>query len=307
MMAEPRSQGLDILTAARPRQWIKNLLVYAGLLFTLGHEPFLPAFLRATVGVALFCFLSSAAYMVNDALDVQQDRLHTTKRHRPLASGRLSASTAWAAAAILAPAGLAGAFAAGTSFGVIALAYFAITLAYSAVLKHVILLDVMALALGYVLRAVAGAAILDVPASFWLALCTLLLALFLGLCKRRGEITTPSGTGTRVVLEDYTVPLLDQMISVVTSSALLAYALYTYFTPTSPALAGRWRFRDHLLTFTIPFVVYGIYRYLYLVYRRNAGDAPEDVFLKDRPLQANTMLWVLACVGAMLLGGALGR
>jgi 4-hydroxybenzoate polyprenyltransferase len=304
-MTPARSQAGELLAAARPRQWIKNLLVYAGLLFTLGHAPFIPGFLRSTLGVLLFCCLSSAAYIVNDALDVRQDRLHATKRHRPLASGRLGASTAWAAAVALAAVGLAGAFAAGAAFGVIALAYFVIALAYSAFLKRVVLLDVMALALGYVLRAVAGAAILTVPASFWLALCTLLLALFLGLCKRRGEMTTPSGAGTRAVLEDYTVPLLDQMISVVTSSALLAYALYTYFTPTSAALAVRWRFRDHLLTFTIPFVVYGIYRYLYLVYRRGAGDAPEDVFLKDRPLQANTVLWVLACIAAMLLGRAL--
>jgi 4-hydroxybenzoate polyprenyltransferase len=305
-MSFPSGTSLPaLLRAARPHQWIKNLLVYAGLLFTLGHAPFLPGFLRATLGALLFCCLSSAAYLINDARDVETDRLHPAKRNRPVAAGELRPSTAMTAAGALAVIGLAGAFAAGTAFGIVALVYFCVTLAYSFALKHVVLLDVMALAAGYVLRAVAGAAILGVPASFWLALCTLLLALFLGLCKRRGELTARADSATaRAILEEYTVPLLDQMISVVTSSALLAYALYTYFTPTTPLHGSPWRFEHHLLTFTIPFVVYGIYRYLYLVYRRDLGDAPEDIFLKDRPLQANTVLWVLSCITAMLVGSA---
>jgi 4-hydroxybenzoate polyprenyltransferase len=294
---------MELLRAARPRQWIKNLLLYAGLLFTVGREPFVPGFLLATLGFALFCCLSSAAYLVNDLRDREQDALHPTKRHRPNAAGRLPASTALVAAVVLAIAGLGGAFAAGWVFGGIALAYFAVTLAYSLALKHVVLLDVMALAAGYVFRAVAGAAILHVPASFWLALCTLLLALFLALCKRRGEMTGPSEAGARAVLEHYTLPLLDQMISVATSSSLVAYALYTYFTPTTLPPAVPWRFREHLLSFTIPFVVYGIYRYLYLVYRRDLGDAPEEIFLKDRPLQVNTLMWLAACAAAVLWGG----
>lgn len=296
---------MELFRAARPRQWIKNLLLYAGLLFTVGREPFVPGFLRATLGFVLFCCLSSSAYLLNDLRDAEQDRLHPVKRNRCIAAGRLSASAALMASLLLAGVGLLGAFVADRLFGVIALAYFAVTLAYSLVLKHVVLLDVLALAAGYVFRAVAGAAIVGVPASFWLALCTLLLALFLALCKRRGEMTAQPETGARAVLEEYTVPLLDQMIGIATSSALVAYALYTYFTPTAQSTAATWRFRDHLLAFTIPFVVYGIYRYLYLVYRRNLGDAPEEIFLRDRPLQANTILWLLACALAVLLGGRL--
>jgi len=300
--------AVPLLRATRPRQWIKNLLLYAGLLFTLGHGPIAPGFLRASLGFALFCCLSSAAYLINDIRDAERDRRHPRKKDRPIAAGTLSIATAWGAASVLALVGLAGAFMAGPAFGAIAATYFAVTLAYSMALKHVVLLDVMALAAGYVLRAVAGAAILRVPASFWLALCTLLLALFLGLCKRRGEMTAgEDSVSARGILSEYTVPLLDQMISVVTSSALLAYALYTYFTPTTLPPSPAWRFRDHLLSFTIPFVVYGIYRYLYLVYRRDLGDAPEEIFLRDRPLQVNTWLWLFACVVAVLAGGGPAR
>lgn len=291
----------DLLRAARPRQWIKNLLVYAGFLFTLGHQPIAPAFLHATAAFFLFSLLSSAAYLLNDVRDVHQDRQHPRKRYRPIAAGRVSIPTAITASLVLAATGIAGAFLLRPTFGFTALAYLAITLSYSFVLKHVVLLDVLALAFGYVLRAVAGAAALAVPASFWLALCTLLLALFLGLCKRRAELSGPvvNPAEYRAILGEYTLPLLDQMISVATSCALLAYALYTWFTPTHASPAMPWRFHDHVLTFTIPFVVYGIFRYLYLVYRQDRGGSPETLFLEDRPLQVNIALWAFACAVAM--------
>lgn len=291
----------QLLRAARPYQWIKNLLLYAGFLFTLGARDAREPFARATLGALLFCLLSASAYILNDVLDAEADRRHPTKRNRPVASGRLSQRAALAAAVVLLAAGLAGSFAAGSGFGLLSLVYIALTVGYSVILKHVVLLDVMVLALGYVVRAAAGAVIVGVPTSFWLALCTMLLALFLGLCKRRAELAAGADSpDRRAVMAEYTLPLLDQMISVVTSSALLAYALYTYFTPTNPAPSAAWRFADHRLTFTIPFVVYGIYRYLYLVFRRDAGETPELLFLRDSPLRWNTALWAAACAGARL-------
>lgn len=294
----------ELLRAARPYQWIKNLLLYAGFLFTLGAGRTLADFGRATAGVVIFCCLSASAYILNDLLDAEGDRRHPAKRNRPIASGRLSPVSALAAAIILGLLGLAAAWLMDPGFGLISSVYLALTLAYSTFLKRVVLLDVMVLALGYVVRAVAGAVIIHVPASFWLALCTMLLALFIGLCKRRAELSSNNqGAPMREVLAEYSLPLLDQMIGVVTSSALLAYSLYTYFTPTNTAAAPAWRFANHLLTFTIPFVVYGIYRYLYLVYRRNEGESPEALFLHDGPLRYNTALWALACAVARLAAG----
>lgn len=299
---------LEILRAARPAQWTKNLLVYAAFLFTLGHFPILPAFLRATLGVFLFILLSTSAYLLNDIRDVERDRLHPRKRFRPIAAGRLPVSVAAWAAVVTGVGGLVGAWLASPAFFAVALLYVIITLSYSTVLKHIVLLDVMTLAAGYVVRAVAGAVILSAHVSFWLVLCTLLLALFLGLCKRRGELMGLEGnpTATRAILGEYTVELLDQMISVATASALITYALYTYYTPTGRDIPEMWLFRDHLFTATVPFVVYGIYRYLYLVHRHDLGSAPETVFLRDRPLQINTVLWVLTCLVALVLGRGIG-
>lgn len=292
-----------LLRAARPQQWIKNLLLFAGFLFTLGAGHAALSLRQASLGFALFCCLSASAYILNDLIDADSDRKHPTKRNRPIASGALSPTTAAAATAVLGLGGLAGSFAVGTGFGALAAFYLALTIGYSTFLKRVVLLDVIILALGYVVRAVAGAVIVGVPASFWLALCTMLLALFLGLCKRRAELTSAEkDADIRKVLQDYSLPLLDQLISVVTSSALLAYALYTYSTPTRTDGPGKWMFIDHELTLTIPFVVYGIYRYLYLVYKRDLGASPEMMFLKDRPMQWNTVLWAAACAAALISG-----
>jgi 4-hydroxybenzoate polyprenyltransferase len=293
----------QLLRAARPHQWIKNLLLYAGFLFTMGDGNAVVSFGRATLGFALFCCLSASAYILNDLIDAESDRIHPTKRNRPIASGALSPRTAGVATIALGMLGLAGAFLAGVEFGLLAAFYLALTVGYSTFLKRVVLLDVIVLAIGYVVRAVAGAVILGVPTSFWLALCTMLLALFLGLCKRRAELASAeTDADVRKVLSDYSLPLLDQLISVVTSSALLAYALYTYSTPTHGGGPARWLFADHTLTLTIPFVVYGIYRYLYLVYKRDLGASPENMFLKDRPMQWNTALWAVACAAALYTG-----
>lgn len=292
-----------VLRAARPHQWIKNLLLYAGFLFSLGGVHASQSFLRASLGFALFCCLSGSAYILNDLIDADSDRKHPTKRFRPIASGALSRGAATAATVVLGVGGLAGAFGVGMWFGVLAAFYLALTIGYSSFFKHVVLLDVIVLAIGYVVRAVAGAVIVGVPASFWLALCTMLLALFLGLCKRRAELASvEKDADIRKVLTEYSLPLLDQLISVVTSSALLAYALYTYSTATRPDGARRWLFVDHELTLTIPFVVYGIYRYLYLVYKRDLGASPEMMFLKDKPMMWNTFLWAAACAAALLSG-----
>jgi 4-hydroxybenzoate polyprenyltransferase len=292
-----------LVRAARPQQWIKNLLLYAGFLFTLGAGKPGTSFGRASLGFALFCCLSASAYILNDLIDADSDRKHPTKRNRPIASGALSPAVAAVAAGMLGTGGVAGAFAAGLQFGCLAVLYVVVTVGYSTLFKRVVLLDVIVLAIGYVVRAVAGAVIVGVPASFWLALCTMLLALFLGLCKRRAELASAEkDADIRKVLAEYSLPLLDQLISVVTSSALLAYALYTYSTPTKPGGSMKWLFIDHELTLTIPFVVYGIYRYLYLVYKRNLGASPEMMFLKDRPMQWNTVLWAAACAAALISG-----
>lgn len=297
-----------LIESARPRQWIKNLLVYAGFLFTFGCVPTGWAFLKATEGFIAFCLLSSAAYLLNDLCDSSNDARHPTKKHRPITSGRLSEKAAAVAAVICLVWGLAITVWLGPLFAALAALYVIVTIAYNVALKHTVLIDVMTVSAGYVIRAFAGAAAIDVPASFWLAFCTLLLALFLSLCKRRAEMTVLQETAGdhRAILNHYTVPLLDQMISVVTASALMAYALYTYHTPTTDVVTARWSFREHLLTATIPFVVYGIYRYLFLVYTRHLGGAPEVLFLKDRPLLLNVILWGIVSAATVYIGRSIG-
>ena len=287
----PRRRGplRALLAAMRPKQWTKNLLVFAGLLFTLDQRHTAHDFRRAALGFALFSLLSSVVYLVNDVADRQADRSHPQKCRRPVASGELSVGLALAAAALLGLAGLALSFALRPAFGAVALLYLALTLAYSLHFKHVVLLDVLLLAAGFVLRAVAGAVVIPVSISPWLILCTLMLALFLGLSKRRAEILAvqESGrAGTRRTLDEYSAAMLDQMIVIVTSACLMSYALYTV---ESPAAA-----RHHYLMLTIPFVLYGIFRYLYLMHRHSLGEAPDAVLLEDRPMLVNLLLFGLA-------------
>ena len=278
-----------LLVSLRPHQWTKNLLLFAPL--ALSKHLFEPEpLLRAVVAFALFCGLSGTVYLVNDVVDIERDRLHPLKRLRPVASGALSVRSAWIAALVLGVGSLGGAFVLGTNFGVCALAYLLLNLAYSLKLKEVVIVDAIALALGFVVRAVAGAVVIGVVFSEWLMICTILLALFLTFCKRRHELTSLEGTAAehRKSLEEYSPYLLDQMIAVVTASCLMAYASYT----TAPETIEK--YRTDRLPWTIPFVLYGIFRYLYLVHRRDLGGSPTDILLTDVPLIVDVVLWALA-------------
>ena len=241
--------------------------------------------------MVVFCALAGVVYLVNDLADLERDRLHPSKRTRPLASGALSPAVARAAAALLFAFAVAAAWTLGPGFLLCALAYPALGLAYSLALKHVVILDVLAVALGFVLRAVAGAFAIGVHFSPWLLVCTILLALFLVLAKRRHELVTlDDAVGHRQILAEYSPYLLDQMIAVVTASCLTAYAFYTLAPETVE------KYRTERLALTIPFVIYGIFRYLYLVHRRDQGGSPGDVLLTDRPLLAAVALWAVAMV-----------
>jgi 4-hydroxybenzoate polyprenyltransferase len=277
-----------LLVSVRPRQWIKNLFVFAGLIFS--HKLFTADAPRALAAFAVFCALSGAVYLLNDVADRERDRAHPVKRARPVAAGALSVRGALVAALVLAVAALAGAGALGRPFLLTAVAYVALLGLYSTTLKHVVLVDVITVAAGFVLRAAGGATAIDVEISGALLICTFLIALFLALGKRRHEVLTLDAEATRhrPVLAEYTAPLLDQMIAVVTASTVTAYALYTMSTETVA------RFDTRLLPATLLFVLYGIFRFLYLLYRRQLGGNPSELFLNDRALLANAALWVLA-------------
>ena len=233
---------------------------------------------RVALGFVLFSALSSVVYLINDLADRESDRRHPKKRRRPIASGELSPALALTAAAVLGVAGLSGAFLLGVRFGAVALLYFVLTLGYTFRFKHVVILDVLVLAAGFVFRAVAGAFVISVGISPWLVLCTLMLALFLGLSKRRAELITvqlPECRGTRRILEEYSPELLDQMIVIVASMSLMSYSLYTVNSPMAQT--------HHYLMLTIPFVIYGIFRYLYLMHRHSLGESPDAVLIRRPP------------------------
>ena len=280
------SQGL--LVSLRPRQWIKNLFVLGGLIFA--QELFTRAAWVALAAFAVFCLLSGAVYLLNDIADRERDRLHPTKRLRPIASGRVGVGQAAVVAILLIVVALAVSWMIGRAFTAAAVAYVLLLGLYSAWLKHLVIADVLTVALGFVLRAVAGALAIDVAISGWLVICTLLLALFLALGKRRHEYLTlgEDARRHRPILAEYSAGLLDQMIAVVTASTVTAYALYT-MSPETVA-----KFHTQLLPATLPFVLYGIFRYLYLLYQRQLGGNPSELFLNDRPLLANTACWMLA-------------
>ena len=274
----------------RPEQWTKNLIVFAALIF--GQRLFDSAAVgRSLAAFFIFCALSGVVYLLNDVSDREADRLHPLKRARPIAAGDISPTLALGAAAVLAVAALIGAFWLRPAFGWIAASYLALFAAYSRMLKHVVILDVLTIAIGFVLRAAAGAAVIAVPMSQWLLVCTILLALFLGLSKRRHELTllTTRATGHRRILEEYNPYLLDQMIGVVTASTLVAYIIYC----TSPETTDK--FGTTNLVLTTPFPIYGIFRYLYLVHQKGAG-SPSEVLLMDRPLVACIALWGLTVI-----------
>jgi len=285
-MSLPRA----LLVSLRPHQWTKNLVVLAALAFSK-HLFDADAVLRAVSAFAVFCGLSGAVYVVNDLADVGRDRLHPLKRSRPIASGELPVPAARFFAVVLLGLGLLGASRIGPGFLACTLGYLALNLAYSFGLKNVVILDVLAIAIGFVLRAVAGAVAISVVFSDWLLVCTILLALFLALAKRRHELVTlPDAAAHRAILAEYSPYLLDQMIAVVTASCLTAYAFYT-LAPETVA-----KYRTEQLALTIPFVIYGIFRYLYLVHRKEQGGSPSEVLLTDWPLLVAVALWAAVVV-----------
>ena len=278
-----------LVASLRPQQWAKNLFVFASLTFS--HNLAEPgAVARATTAFVIFCALSGAIYLINDVTDLEKDRLHPQKRHRPIASGRLGVPSALAAAGVLLVVGLVWSARLSGAFLLVALAYVAMLVLYSVRFKNVVILDVLMVAGGFVLRAMAGAVAIGVAISGWLLICTVLLALFLALGKRRHEYLTLEADAVRhrPILAEYSPAFLDQMISVVTASTVTAYALYT-MSPETVA-----RFHTHLLPATLPFVLYGIFRYLYLLYKRELGGNPSELFLSDPPLLLNVLCWVLA-------------
>lgn len=285
---QSRSMLQGLIQSLRPQQWTKNLFVLAALPFGL------KLFDTAAVALALaafvvFCALSGVVYLVNDLYDREADRLHPVKRMRPIAAGVLAPGTAAMAAALIAAGALGAALAIGPRFAAAAAAYLTLFYLYTRWLKHLVIVDVLSIAIGFVLRTYAGAVAIHVPVGDWLLVCTVLLALFLGLSKRRHEITllASSAADHRRILDEYNPYLLDQMIGVVTASTLMAYIIYCTSADTVE------RFGTHNLVLTIPFPIYGILRYLYLVHRRDGGGNPSELLITDRPLLICVGLWGL--------------
>ena len=278
-----------VLTSLRPTQWLKNLFVFAALIFSQ-NLGVLSKSLQVCWAFILFCLLTSGIYLINDLFDLQEDQKHPIKSKRPLPSGRLSRPGAISIAALLTIVSLGLAFKLSVEFGLVAVAYFFLNFVYSAYLKHVVILDVMLVAAGFVLRAVAGAVVIEAEISSWLLICTILIALFLALSKRRHElcVLAEDSSGHRRVLGEYSPYFLDQMIGVVTASTLMSYTLYTL----SPEVIHK--FGTTNLKFTVPFVLYGIFRYLYLVHRQAKGGSPTHVLLTDRPLLLDILMWFVA-------------
>jgi 4-hydroxybenzoate polyprenyltransferase len=284
-----RPLAVNLLLSLRPGQWTKNLLIFAGLLF--GKKLFdAHAVGEALAAFAIFCGLSGIVYVINDIADRESDRNHPLKALRPIASGALPVGAAVAAAVVIGTVSIAASTALGWPFAAVAVTYVALQALYSGPLKHIVIIDVLTLAIGFVLRAVAGAVAVDVEISHWLLVCTVLLALFIALAKRRHEIVLLAGDAAahRPILGEYSPYLLDQMIAVVTASTLIAYIFYTVSPETQLKFGTPW------LGLTIPFPLYGIFRYLYLVHRREGGGSPADLLLTDRPLLVCVALWAVA-------------
>jgi 4-hydroxybenzoate polyprenyltransferase len=280
---------LNLLVSLRPSQWTKNLIIFGPL--GLAQRLLDPtSVIQATAAFLIFCILSGVVYLLNDVVDREADRLHPIKRFRPIASGAVTVRAALTFASILALVSLTSAFWLRPTFGWIALAYLCLLAFYSGPLKHLVIIDVLTIAIGFVLRAAAGAVAIAVEVGPWLYVLTILLALFLALSKRRHELVllADQATGHRRILEEYSPYLLDQMISVVTASTLVAYAIYT----VSPDTIAK--FHTNLLGLTLPFPLYGIFRYLYLVHLKEGGGSPSDMLLNDKPLLLCVALWAIA-------------
>lgn len=291
-----------LLVAMRPKQWTKNGLVFLALIFSVNQawQPldvasWAPLLAQAIVAFAAFTAVASAEYLVNDLVDMKSDRLHPRKRRRPLAAGTLRPRTAVLAAVALGLLGLATGATLGSLFLIVLVAYGLQSLAYSFWLKHVVILDVLTNAVGFVLRAIAGALAIAVPVSPWLYSVTLLGALFIAIYKRRNELMVleTGATDHRPILAEYTTQLLDQMAAVVTAATVIAYSLYTFTAENLP--------KNHAMMATVPFVLYGVFRYMYLVLRREEGGSPEEVILRDRPLLIDVVLWLVSSAAILIV------
>ncbi len=289
-----RPFALAAIVALRPKQWTKNLLLFAALVFS-SHFTSGPDVARAGVGFLAFCLLSSTGYVYNDLRDVEGDRKHPKKRLRPLAAGEVSTEAAWGIMAVATVCALMLSWSLGWAFTCVALAYFATTLSYSLYFKHHVILDVMMLAACYIWRAAAGAVAIDVRISPWLLVCTAFGALFLGFNKRRGEILLLEGKhgGTRKSLAHYSPTMLSEFQAITTSGTIISYALYTVLGSPSP-----W------LVLTLPYVLYAVFRYIYLIDQRGEGAAPDETFLRDRPILVTSGLFVLTALVVMLVAPA---
>ena len=269
------------LALARPKQWTKNGFVLAGIVFS-GEALLVSSVVSALISFVAFCALSGAVYAANDVLDVKEDRLHPLKRSRPVASGEVSARSAIFFAATLAVGGLVLGFVVDFWVGVAGVGYLLLQAVYTPFLKHMAILDVMSISSGFVIRALAGVAAVGSPVSPWLIVCTGLLTLFLGFSKRRHELATLGGgaAGHRRNLRDYSVPMLDEMMNIMISATIIAYVLYTFTV-----------YEDVYMMSSIPFVIYGVFRYMLLVHR-DGGDNPDVLLIRDRPLQITLVLWL---------------
>lgn len=274
----------------RPRQWTKNVFIFAALVFD--KQLFIvDSFLRTLAGFALFCLISSCVYIFNDLADVEADRQHPEKKKRPIASGKLPVNAAWTAGILFVIVTLGLAYWLAPAFAVVVAVYFILNLAYSLSLKHIAILDVLIISAGFVLRVGAGVTLIAVERfSPWLYIVMFLLSLFLGFGKRRAELALLAhGAGShRKVLDGYTLPLLDQYIMIVSGTTIVAYSLYTFSAPNVP--------ENHSMMLTIPFMVYAIFRYLYLIEVKHAGGTPEEVLLSDRPFQVSMLLWAVTVI-----------
>ena len=283
-----------LFLAIRPKHWTKNLLVYLVFFFTVGeawspddlHSILMPLY-KSSLAFVIFSILSSGIYIVNDILDIQRDHKHPTKRLRPIASGILPVTLAWITATILISVGSTAAFVLEPLYGVIALTYVTTMTAYSVFLKRIIILDVFAISGGFILRAITGAVVIQVPVSPWLYVCTGLGALFIALCKRKSELTIAGENAglQRDTLQFYTISLLEHLINIVTASVALSYIFYTFTATNLPD--------NHSMLFTIPFVIYGLFRYLYLTHTKNLGENPEEIITNDIPLIITIVLWLI--------------
>jgi 4-hydroxybenzoate polyprenyltransferase len=278
-----------LAAAMRPKQWSKNLVIFAGLIFAQKFFQFDSLRISLLAFVA-FCLNSSAVYLINDVKDLEQDKIHPTKKNRPLPSGLLTPAQAVIASIVLSAISLTLAFFLNAHFGFLLAAYWLMMMTYSFKLKHVVIVDILVISAGFIIRALSGAIVLDVMISRWLIACAIFLSLFLILAKRRNETIElgEAASEHRAILEEYGQRFLDQMIAVVTACTIFSYVLYT----ADPETVAK--FQTHNLILTVPFVIYGIFRYLYLVYQRNLGGRPEMILLSDRPLILSVVLWIVS-------------